>query len=57
MITSSIKKYIEIYSETNGRTKTHWNGAETAKMLRTYQNLYQETKKMFLCLFLAIFDP
>ena len=27
------------------------------EMLRTYQNLYQETKKMFCCLFFAIFDP
>ena len=57
MITSSINKYIEIYKETNGRTKTRWNGTETAKNAKNVPKVYtsrQERRSdVFFLLFLT----
>ena len=54
MITSSIKKYIENYRETNGRAKTRWNGAKNGKNIPKF---IPGDKKDVLLSFFAIFDP
>ena len=57
MITSSIKKYKEIYRETNGRTKTRWNGAETAKNAKNIPKFIPGDKKDVLMSFPCYFWP
>ena len=45
LATGNINKYIEIYKENNGRSKTRWNGAETAKNAKKTPKIYTRRQK------------